>query len=631
MSKIQVSYSRVSTYKKCPYQYFLRYKEKFETIPTDDPRSALILGHALHTGIEKDAQAAIDEYFEAYPIITDLHIDEAIKLEYLIPKVKAILPEGKHEVKIEDEDFIGYIDLLTSVGARKVFHTDGTINPFSGEVMGYEIVEDNLYDLYDFKYSNNVKNYMDSAQLHLYKYYFEKLNPGKRIRDLYFVFIPKVQIKRKKNETDFEFRQRIISELDAKEIKTVKVDYDPNKVIEFLTDTKHLVEAEEFNKSPTRLCDWCEYQLYCEKGIDYMLLPKNERRPLELSTKKKIWLYGPPFAGKTTLTDKFPNPLILTTDGNINNVTAPYIHIKDIVTVEGRMVKRQFAWDVFKDVIAELEKKQNDFETVTLDLVDDSREMCRLYMYDKLSIQHESDSGYGKGWDIIKTEYLSTMRRFFNLPYKNLIICSHEDVTKTLTKKSGEQITRIGPNIQEAIATKLAGMVDLVARVIVNADDSRMLSFKSDSVIFGGGRLNVKGQEIPLDYDALMEVYDQANAGLVKKTQCEESKKETSKEILKETSLPKCIDGERVFKECRENPDRGLCDYIDPGHHCHKEGGTESCEYLNKEAEAPTEQTTRKRKVREEIDEIPTQEQTVQPNEAPTEEAPVRRRRRRVE
>lgn len=601
---MRVSYSRVSTFTKCPFQYDLRYGKKLETIPTDDPQSPLILGHALHTGIEQDVDAAIAEYFSAYPIISDFHIDEAIKLEYLIPKVKALLPEGQHEVKIEDDDFVGFIDLLAPV-TEEVYNN----NPDGSGVSLYE-----WFDIYDFKYSNNVKSYMESAQLHLYKYYFEKLNPGKRIRKLFFVFIPKVQIRRKKkiNETDFEFRQRILSELESKEIKIVEVKYNPNKVIDFLTDTKHLVECENFDKNTTRLCDWCEYQQYCEKGIDYMILPKNERRKPEVSEKKKIWLYAPPFSGKTTLTDKFPSPLILTTDGNIHNVTAPYIYIRDEVNVEGRMTKRKFAWEILKDTIAELEKKQNSFETISLDLVEDTREMCRLYMYDKLGIQHESDSSFGKGWDIIKTEYLSTMRRFFNLDYPNLIICSHEDVSKIITKKSGEQITRIAPNIQEAIATKLAGMVDLVARIVVNADDTRVLSFKTDSVIFGGGRLNVKGREIPLDYDELMKVYDEANAGFAKETRSvkenptqdsastatEHATAETTLDDHASESLPKCPEGEKVFKEFNDG-ESDLCSQIDAAHQCHKEGGPDSCE-------------------------------TVNGDEAKAEEKPVRRRRRRT-
>lgn len=523
---MQVSYSRVSTHEKCPYQFKLRYRDKLETIFNCDPQNALVLGHALHTGIEKDVAAAIDEYYGAYPSIDDAHVTEAMKLEYLIPKVKKLLPEGQHEVKIETEDFVGFIDLLVPVG--KGLWLDAPDEPRECE----------YYDIYDFKYSNNIDGYMDSAQLHLYKYFFELANPGKRIRNLYFVFVPKCWLRQKRknktnprDETLYEFRNRCLADLESKEITVKKIDYDPNKVIEYLIDTKHCIEDTEYIKNPTRLCDWCEYQLYCEKGIDYMNLPKNERRDVTVSKKKKIWLYAQPFAGKTTLTDKFPDPLILTTDGNIKNVTAPYVYIKDEVTVTGRMTNRKFAWEVFKEAIDELEKKQNDFKTISLDLVEDTREMCRLYMYDKLGIQHESDSGFGKGWDIIKTEYLSTMRRFFNLDYDNLIICSHEDISKNITKKSGEQITRIAPNIQEAIATKLAGMVDIVARIIINDDGTRTISFKTDNVIFGGGRLNVTGREIPCDYDELMAVYDEAEKNASKAAQS--SSRETSKKSNK--------------------------------------------------------------------------------------------------
>lgn len=523
---MQVSYSRISTYTNCPYQYKLRYLDKLKTLPTDDPQSPLVLGHALHTGIEKDVAAAVDEYYGAYPIIDDHHITEAMKLEYLIPKVKEILPKGQHEVYIETPDFHGYIDLLAQAEldeahkeAECCFCKNNDNCKHYGSAYCPNGNFDRWYDIYDFKYSNNVKGYLDSAQLHLYKYFFELTHPGKRIRDLYFVFVPKCQLKQKyknktnpRDETLYEFRKRCLEDLENKEICIEKVKYDSNKVIEYLTATKHCIEDTEYIKNETRLCDWCEFKDYCQKGIDYMILPKNERRDITVSAKKKIWLYAQPFAGKTTLTDNFPDPLILTTDGNINNVTAPYVYIKDEVTVTGRITNRKFAWEVFKETIDELEKKQNDFKTITLDLVEDTREMCRLYMYDKLGIQHESDSGYGKGWDVIKTEYLSTMRRFFSLDYDNIIICSHEDVTKSITKKSGEQITRIAPNIQEAIATKLAGMVDIVARIIVNDDNTRTISFKTDNVIFGGGRLNVTGREIPCTYDALMAVYAEASS-----------------------------------------------------------------------------------------------------------------------
>ena len=69
---MQVSHSRISTFVKCPYQYKLKYIDKLETLPNDDPQNGLIVGHALHTGIEKDLDAAIKEYYNGYPVINDL-------------------------------------------------------------------------------------------------------------------------------------------------------------------------------------------------------------------------------------------------------------------------------------------------------------------------------------------------------------------------------------------------------------------------------------------------------------------------------------------------------------------------------------------------------------------------------
>ena len=494
-----VSHSRIECFENCPHKYDLKYNKKLKTIPDDKPDNALYLGTALHTGIEKDVYAALHSYYNSYSIITNEHINEAMKLEYLIPLAKKMLPKGEYEVKIEDDDFIGYIDLLAPARTEQKLNGEHQIIP-------------NLYDLYDFKYSNNVNKYKDSPQLHLYKFFFEKNNPGKKIRNMYFFFVPKVRIKQKNNESLHRFRQRILKELSGEEPKTVQIEYDPNKVIKFLLATKKVLEATEYPKNNGWLCSYCEYKKFCQKGVNYMILPSTERRQIGQTIRRKLWIYGPAFSGKTTFLDKAPNPLNLNTDGNINFVTMPYVSIKDEVTVKGRMTERKFAWEVFKDTIAELEKKQNDFKTIIVDLVEDTREMCRLYKYDELGVQHESDSGFGKGWDIIKTEYLSTMRRFFNLDYENLVIVSHEDVSKDITKKNGQNITRISPNIQDAIANKLAGMVDIVARVVVEDDDSRTLNFKQSEVIFGGGRLTgIRQTTIPLDWDALMEVYDEAN------------------------------------------------------------------------------------------------------------------------
>lgn len=479
---------------KCPFKYRLRYLQGITTIPATEPDNPLILGQAVHTGIEKSLEEAIREYCFRFPIITDEHINEIIKFETVIPLAKmAIPPGGQFEVEIKDDDFHGFIDYLV---------------PATIFERGVELPD--TYDLYDFKYSNNVSGYKQSGQLHEYKYFFEKNNPGKKIRNMYFVFIPKVTIRQKKTETLLEFRQRLKEALSGVEVKTVQIEFNIEKVIEFLFGIKAVNEETEFPQEKSYLCRYCEFQEFCEKGWNYfMKLPENKRRNIEAVEKRVLWIYGVPFCGKTTFANAFPDPLMLNTDGNIKFVDAPYIRIKDEVKVEGRQTKRTLAWELFKDTISELEKKENSFRTIIVDLLEDLYEHCRLYMYQQMGITHESDDSF-RAWDKVRGEFLNTLKRLMNLDYENIILISHEDTSKDITRKGGDKITAIKPNLQEKVANKVAGMVDVVARIVADGD-ARTFSFKSNEVIFGGGRLKVNAKDIPLDVDALFAVYDEAN------------------------------------------------------------------------------------------------------------------------
>lgn len=482
---MQFSYSRVDCFKKCPYQFKLRYVDGLKTYDEYEAQDALRLGTALHTAIEKDISTAIQEYYNSYPIISDLHINEAMKIENLVEKAIKLLPKGEHEVEIDCEDFKGYIDLLVSV-------------------------DKNVYDIYDFKYSNNVDKYMESEQLHLYKYFFERCNPDKKIRSLYYLIVPKTMIRQKKTEDLYQFRKRLAETLETMQPTLHYVEYDENKVIDFLINTKHCVECEEYQKNQTKLCDWCEYQAYCEneEELNIMNLPSTNRVEVEKASKKKIWIYGQPFSGKTTFADKAPTPLNLNTDGNVKYVTMPRVPIKDEITQNGRITERKFAWDVFKDTISELEKG-SEFETIVVDLLEDTYEFARLYIFDKYEIEHESDSGFGKGWDLVRTEFLTQLKRLLSLDY-NIILISHEDTSKDFTKKGGDKISSIQPNINEKVAKKVAGMVDIVLRAVED-NGNYTLNFKADEYTFGGGRLQgVKAKEIDSDWDALCAVYDEA-------------------------------------------------------------------------------------------------------------------------
>jgi phage nucleotide-binding protein len=337
---------------------------------------------------------------------------------------------------------------------------------------------------------------------------------GFEVNRLGFIFVPKTQIRQRKTEDLYQFRKRLVETLAGLEIKVVYIDYDFMKVKEFWDSCDLIREAEDYPKNPNRLCDWCSFKNYCTEGKDYdMILPSSERRQIDnVQMKKALWIYGPPFSGKTYFANQFPNPIMLNTDGNIKFVDAPYIPIRNEVTMDGRIKKETQAWVVFKDAIGELEKKQNDFETIIVDLLEDCYEHCRLYIYKKEGIEHESDNSY-KYWDMVRTEFLSTIKRLVNLDY-NIVLISHEDSSQDLTKKTGDRITRIAPNLKEKTANKIAGMVDVVARVMVE-DDGRFLSVKTSEVEFGGGRLSIKSKRIPLNYEEFLRIYDSHTAGAV--------------------------------------------------------------------------------------------------------------------
>lgn len=241
-----------------------------------------------------------------------------------------------------------------------------------------------------------------------------------------------------------------------------------------------------------------------------LTLPTNEDFSIPKINKRVIWLYGSPFSGKTTLASKAPNPFFLSTDGNAQYTGKPYRRIEDVIEKKGRLTDVTFAWEIFKGYIDLLSTTSNNYETIVIDLLNDTYEMCRLYMYDKLGITHESDDSF-KAWDKVRTEYLSEMRKVVSLPYKNIIFLSHEDDTKNFTSKSGEKYTSIKPKMQDKVADSIAGMTAFVGRCY-NDNGEYKISISSSDVVFGGGRLNTGNIVIPNDWDEIEKLFDNYNS-----------------------------------------------------------------------------------------------------------------------
>lgn len=499
---MRYSYSRVDCFEKCRYQFYLRYIQGLTTMDPPEAGSPLIVGSAMHHGLEQGSDAMEDYYYHQFPVISDLHVHEMMKLKALVEKAQRSMEQlidGRKttfEYEIVFPEFTGFVDFL-------IHNQDGSM------------------DVFDFKYSNNVENYQQSKQLHLYKHFLEA--SGFTVSKLGYIFIPKTYIRQKKVEDLYQFRKRLLDTLATMDVKILEVPYDPQKVEEFLQICREIKTVNHYDKTPSKLCAWCEFQKYCEEGIDYMLLPKNEKRERTMDLNPDQWIYGDSYVGKSSFVDAMENLLFVNTDGNLDNTVSPAVRITDEVSYEGRLRKEKLAWEVFLDTITELEKKENTFQRVAVDLVEDLYEHCRLYIYRKLGIDHEQDAGFGKGWDMVKTEFLSAMKRLKNLGYQILFISKESTIEITL--KNGSKLTTIKPNINSKIANVLTGIVDVTARAYMDGDDRYLLLEKQEN-IFGGGRFNFKVDKVKLDIGEFTEALKAAQEGVKTYSKAVETPKE---------------------------------------------------------------------------------------------------------
>lgn len=525
------SYSSVECFKKCPYQWKLKYVDKIKVIKDQDPSNALYLGLAIHKGLETESvEQAIEEYKSHYYRIGDQHVEEMIKLETMLKKALAVKhtlgDTFIHELEFQEGTFKGFVDLL-------VDNHDGT------------------FDLYDYKYCSpkSVDKYINSPQLHVYRYILERM--GYKIRNMGYMFIPKCFIKQKRekttykkryivdpvtkkrktvnalddkgkpiilnhehSETTFEFRKRLDIKLTELDVFIKMIEYRPTLVMDIFLNAVTSVETTIYIKQPNDLCSYCDFENYCQNGDDSMMIPQNVRRNLKVDENPDIWIYADSYVGKSTFIDQYEDLLFLNTDGNTDNTTSPVLPIKKTITYNGRIREEMSAWEVFENVVVELEESQAkgtlEFKRVAIDLIEDVYEYCRQQIYDENGWSHESDGGYGKGYDLVKTRFTSAIKRLKSIGLQ--VIYISKELKETVQHRNGTSYNTFKPNVQEKIANMLAGTVDLTVRAYMEGS-SRFINLQKNDSEFGGGRFDFKTKRCELSMPAFLDALRSAQDG----------------------------------------------------------------------------------------------------------------------
>lgn len=215
----------------------------------------------------------------------------------------------------------------------------------------------------------------------------------------------------------------------------------------------------------------------------------------------KMLLYGEPGVGKSVFASRSPKPFFITTDGNyewlIDFGADPNAHVQVNTWEEA---KKAFAMDF------------DGYETIVVDLLEDLFKWCEYEYCKKSRIEHISDVGYGKGYDITRNEFFLEISKLLSKD-KNVILITH-GITFVTKDRRGVEHTRYAPSnrIPDKVMDMIEGRLRYCLRCYLKVEEQtdgtlakkRYLSLVPKENEFGiirGVDENTLPQDIDLNFD----------------------------------------------------------------------------------------------------------------------------------
>lgn len=157
-------------------------------------------------------------------------------------------------------------------------------------------------------------------------------------------------------------------------------------------------------------------------------LPKVEKLSPK-SEPKNFFIWGSPMTGKSYFSSFFPNPLILNTDGNSKQGSAPSIQLRNIRNEAGGL--KQSVIRQLDDIVIALQvenpkrPENQQFKTIVVDVIDDVCIQIEQAICLDAGVQALSDIPYGKGYAMFNTALQQFVMDLKALPL-NVIYISRE-------------------------------------------------------------------------------------------------------------------------------------------------------------------------------------------------------------
>ena len=182
------------------------------------------------------------------------------------------------------------------------------------------------------------------------------------------------------------------------------------------------------------------------------LLPENKPKQVDL-TPRLFVIGGPAMSGKTFTACKFPNPILINTDGNCKKVTTPSIYLND-KTHKTYKEKMELLFGVLK----ELNETTTTYQTIVIDLIEDIFDICEGYVLEKYKVDNLGKvPGYATGYTERKVNMQNVITALKTLTNKYYVVV----ITHTVDKVVDDKLVTISM-LKEDFYILLEGKADLV-------------------------------------------------------------------------------------------------------------------------------------------------------------------------
>lgn len=245
-----------------------------------------------------------------------------------------------------------------------------------------------------------------------------------------------------------------------------------------------------------------------------------------------VMLYGQPKSGKTSTASLWPKPLLCAFEIGYNA----------LVGVKAANID---SWATFKSICRQLEKPEAKefYQTVIIDTVAIAYGLCQKFICSRESVSAVGDIPYAKGWDMLKDEFATTLRRLTQLGYAVVFIAHSKTRQTENTDEDGNAIEALAPDLPSAAYKIVNELVDIIAYIGVeydrNGNSRRFLYTRGTPNIFAGSRYKYLTPRIELSYQNLVD----AVADAMRK-----ESEEKNSALISEEDMPKLNTG-RPFDE----------------------------------------------------------------------------------